>query len=147
MLNSLFDSTTVPLLQKVASFAERRHEVLAGNIANISTPDYKTRDLPVAAFQAALQDAVARRQPAANPAGRDWSFTTAQSAPLSKLFPTELFEATELSPGSVTFQDGNNRSVEREVMEMTKNSLLQNIAIELMNAQMNRLQAAISERA
>jgi len=148
MLNSLFDSSTVPLLQKVASFAERRHEVLAGNIANISTPDYKTRDLPVAAFQNALKEAVARRQPGAESNGANWSFTApATNPPLAKLFPAELFQATEAPAGSVTFQDGNNRSIEHEVMEMTKNSLLQNIAIELMNAQLNRLQAVISERA
>lgn len=148
MLNSLFDSSTVPLLQKVAAFAERRQEVLAGNIANLSTPDYKTRDLPVAAFQNALQQAVARRQPAGRAAESNWSFTTPEaSPPMSKLFPAELFQARETSPESITFQDGNNRSVEHEVLEMTKNSLLQNIAIELMNAQLNRLQAVISERA
>lgn len=147
MLNSLFDSTTLPLLQKVASFAERRHEILAGNIANISTPDYRTRDLPVDAFQQALKEAVARRQ---SPSRRDvpgWSFTPPADQPLASMFPAELFQASEAVPGSVSFQDGNNRSVEHEVMEMTKNSLLQSMAVELMNAQMNRLQAVISERA
>jgi hypothetical protein len=32
-------------------------------------------------------------------------------------------------------------------MEITKNSMMQGVAIELMNAQLNRLQAVISERA
>jgi flagellar basal-body rod protein FlgB len=53
---------TFPLLEQLAAFTERRHEVLTGNIANISTPDYKTRDLPVAKFQEALQQAVTNQQ-------------------------------------------------------------------------------------
>ena len=146
MLNSIFESSTIPLLQQAAAFAERRHAVLAGNIANISTPDYKTRDLPVAEFQKALQEAVGRRRIAQLPAGANWSFTSPVASGEREQFPKELMRAAEGPPRTLTFQDGNNRSVESEALEMTKNSLLQNVAIELMMAQMNRLQAVISER-
>ena len=65
MLQPLLDGSTLPLLEKMAVFGERRQQVLAGNIANIDTPNYKVRDLPVAEFERALQQAVARRtQPA-----------------------------------------------------------------------------------
>jgi flagellar basal-body rod protein FlgB len=57
-----------------------------------------------------------------------------------------LFQAVERSD-NFTFLDGSNRNVEQEVMEMTKNSLIQNFAVELMIAQMGILQAVISERA
>ena len=60
MIDQLFNSSTIPLLAKVAAFAERRHEALAGNVANISTPDYRTRDLPVADFRSALEEAVSQ---------------------------------------------------------------------------------------
>jgi flagellar basal-body rod protein FlgB len=152
MLDRLFDSSTIPLLAQVAVFTERRHEVLTGNIANISTPDYRTRDLPVAEFQAALADAVARRTPegAAEgaPSQAGWSFASTPCAgPAAELFPQTLYRAVQGAPRTLTFQDGNNRSVEQEVMEITKNSIMQSVAIELMNAQLNRLQAVISERA
>lgn len=146
MFQSLFDSSTIPLLQKVAAFTERRNEVLAGNVANISTPHYKTRDLPVAEFQQALREAVARRREQGQTSGAGWSFNTAQPASVSELFPAQLLQATESAARGITFQDGNDRNVEFEMMEMTKNSLLQNMAIELMTTQMNRLQAVISER-
>jgi flagellar basal-body rod protein FlgB len=149
MLDRLFDSSTIPLLAKVAAFTERRHEVLAGNVANVSTPDYKTRDLPVADFQAALSDAVAGHRTSETGAGRPgWSFagSTGKSSG-NDPFPQQLFRAIEAPPRSVTFQDGNNRSIEQEVMEISKNSMLQSVAIELLNTQMNRLQAVISERA
>jgi flagellar basal-body rod protein FlgB len=152
MFDRLFDSSTIPLLAKVAAFTERRHEVLTGNIANISTPDYRTRDLPVAEFQAALAEAVSRRKLEGAPGQAGWSYSAlaaegkgAESA--AELFPQTLFHAVQGPPRTLTFQDGNNRSIEQEVMEITKNSMMQGVAIELMNAQMNRLQAVISERA
>lgn len=147
MFQTIFDSSTVPLLEKVAAFTERRHEVLAGNVANINTPDYQTRDLPVAEFQVALRGAVARHQQTAYSAGNaHWSFAPTESPPAEELFPRKLFHAIHAPPRGVTFQDGNNRNVEMEAMELTKNSLLQNVAIELLNAQFTRLQAVISER-
>jgi len=148
MIDRLFDSSTIPLLLKTAAFTERRHEVLAGNIANASTPDYRTRDLPVAQFQSALQEAVARKRPVDSAGEKAWSFAAASDpADGTDPFPQSLFRALESSRGTVTFQDGNNRSIEQEVMEITKNSLMQTLAIEVMNAQFSRLQAVISERA
>ena len=145
MTNSLFDSSTLPLLQKVAAFTERRQEVLAGNIANASTPEYQTRDLPVEQFQAALRDAITQRQMPANGKAA-WSFQKAATATsLTDLLPAQLMQAAP-KKDQLTFHDGNNRSIERDVQEMTKISLMQSMAIELLNVQMNRLQAAISER-
>ncbi len=148
MIDKLFDSSTIPLLAQMAAFTERRHEVLAGNMANVSTPDYRTRDLPVADFRAALQAAVEHSRPVDGSGQSHWSFTAAAgSSATAELFPRTLFRAVEAHPKALTFQDGNNRSIEKEVMEMTKNSLMQTVAIELMNAQLNRLQAVIIERA
>ncbi|MEX0715950.1 MAG: hypothetical protein WD066_05155 [Planctomycetaceae bacterium] len=133
MLSSLFDSTTLPLLEQAARFGERRQEVLAGNIANIDTPEYRRRDLPVEAFRTALKEAVS---------ARDASGGKANSA-----FPDELFRAIEPPPARMTFQDGNDRGIEHEVMEMTKNTMMQSFAVEMMAAQLSMLEAVASERA
>ena len=143
MLSSLFNNNTIPLLQQTAMFAEKRQDVLAGNIANISTPDYKTRDLPVADFQAALQSAVERRMSLGEGAPQ-WSFQ-ASSLPGQSMSASQ-FPAAEAFSEGVTFQDGGNRNIESEVMQMTKNSLLYSTAVELMKIQLSRLQAVISER-
>jgi flagellar basal body rod protein FlgB len=65
--------------------------------------------------------------------------------PIEALFPDRLFQArqAEGQPG-LTFQDANNRSLEHQFLEMTKNSLLQNLALQVMAAQYGQLQAAIS---
>lgn len=145
MLQSLLNSSTIPLLEKVAVFSERRQEVLAGNIANIDTPNYKTRDLPVNEFQEALKQAVVQRRQLDSP-GRASFAESPQSRPLSQIFSGELFQARRATPANLTFQDGGNRSIEHEMMEMSKNLMMQNFAVELMTAQMNLLQSVISEK-
>jgi len=62
------------------------------------------------------------------------------------MFPKSLFQAQEASPQNLTFQDENNRSVESQVMQMSKNSLMQQFAVEVMMAQLNQLMTVISER-
>ena len=52
----MFESTTIPLLQEVVNFAQARHGVLVGNMANLDTPGYRTRDLSVDVFQDRLKE-------------------------------------------------------------------------------------------
>lgn len=123
------------LLRQLAVFGERRQQVLAENVANIDTPNYKTRDLDLEGFQTALREAVL----ASTSPGHAGATNVDPFAP-------ELFAARPVAPPNLTFQDGNNRSVEREVSELTKNLLMQNFAVELMAAQTQLLAAVISER-
>jgi flagellar basal-body rod protein FlgB len=123
------------LLKQVAVFGERRQQVLSENIANIDTPNYKTRDLDGERFQAALREAVlAATSPGHAPASG------------SQPFAPELFTPRAVGSANLTFQDGSNRSIEREVTELTKNLLMQNFAVELMAAQTQLLAAVIAER-
>lgn len=140
----LFRSSTIPLLTKIAEFGERRQEVLAGNIANIDTPDYKTRDLPVAKFQEALKAAVSSRTHQASLSPTSLSIQPTQTPP--DLFSPDLLRAREAPANNITFQDGGNRSIEHEMMQISQNAMLQNLAVELMVAQFNMLQTVISER-
>ncbi|MCA8983130.1 MAG: hypothetical protein R3C12_11315 [Planctomycetaceae bacterium] len=176
MIESLLQQTTIPLLEQVTAFGQKRHQVLAGNIANIDTPDYKTRDLPMQDFERALRLAVQTRRenlqplppgtpsqadpewPALSPGGslaELWAhpgITNQAALPamtvksVSEQFPPSLRTAVEAPSANVTFHDGGNRSIERESMEMTKNASMQSFAIEVMVAQMRMLQTAISGR-
>lgn len=153
MIDQVLNSKTLPLLEKMAAFTERRQDVLAGNIANIDTPTYKMRDLPVAQFQQALSEAVALKEQLHQPAAQEslaMPVTLAGETgktELEKLFPRELFQAQVASPQNLNFQDDNNRSIESQVMNMTKNSMMQEFAVEVMMAQLNQLLTVISERA
>jgi len=149
MTQALLSNTTLSLLEKVAVFGERRHELLAGNIANINTPNYRMRDLPVSEFRDALKSAVkhsrASRTGSTTSAAAETT-TAATSRSIDDLFPQRLYEAETAPPNNLTFQDANNRSIEQQTMELTKNTMMQNFAIELLRFQMSALQAVIDER-
>ncbi len=140
---------TQPLLEQVAAFTERRHDVLAGNLANISTPGYEARDLPVEKFQAALKVAIESGSTSDELTGRPL-WTSADITPTSafrELASADLHQADRRDAISPTYQDGASRSIEQELMELTKNSMTQQFAVELLAAQFNKLQMVISERA
>jgi flagellar basal-body rod protein FlgB len=133
---SIVDGTTIPLLEKIAVFGERRNTVLATNVANIDTPNYHRRDLPVEDFERALREAI----------HGGTARTTQASADPAGLSSPELLQAREVASPSLTFQDNSNRSIEHEMMEMTKNLSMQSFAITLLTTQMSMLQAAIREQ-
>ncbi len=149
MLNSMQSSTSQPpqgnsiiqLLQRTAIFGEKRHNVLVGNVANIDTPTYKTRDLDVAGFQQALQSAIQARHSQST----DIDFSAHPYLNNSGL-QKSLDDPILAKPRNITFQDGNNRSIEQEMAELSKNKLQQSFLIQMMSAQFSQLEAVLSER-
>lgn len=144
MLSSMFESSTVPLLEQVVNFTQARHGVLAGNIANIDTPGYKSRDLSVDAFQSRLKEAVeAQHQAAESP-------TYALNAKLAGR-PTgsgkENWDRVRETSQDMLFHDNHDVSLETQVTEISKNRSQHNLALSIMNAQFRLLRAAVTERA
>ena len=60
MFNSMFSSPSLKSLEQTVAFTERRHSILASNVANMDTPGYQQRDLSLNNFQANLRDAIRR---------------------------------------------------------------------------------------
>lgn len=131
MIN-LFQSTTIPALEHSLNFAQRRHDLLAGNLANMDTPDYKSRDLSVQDFQQALAESI-----------------SAGSNP-SSMSPTtrdDILNGPRAATEQVVFHDGSDVSMEHQVTELSKNQHLHSLAITTMRSQFGLLRAAITERA
>ena len=154
MLSHLFRATTIPTLEQVVRFTQARHHVLAGNLANIDTPGYQVRDLPVEEFQEYLRDFIARRQSGLSPAGAEelspGDLAYLQHAGRTLLSPHRRLEdflharVVEPSP-TVIFHDWTNCSLEHQVTEIVKNHLLHNTALAIMASQFRQLQTAIAE--
>jgi len=144
MLSSMFDSSTVPVLEQVVKFTQARHGVLAGNIANMDTPGYQTRDLSPVEFQEKLKEAIeARSESAVSP-------TYAMEAHLQGIDRSggqSGIEGVSDSVKGILFHDGNDVSMERQVTEIAKNQAQHNLALSIMTAQFRLLRAAITERA
>ena len=148
MMSSMFDASTLPLLEQVVNFTEARHGVLAGNIANLDTPGYKSRDLSEDAFQSRLKEAVEeRRRPtmsAPYPSGPAMQSYSSATSPGNH--ENEIAKISDDFHGMLR-HDENNASMEEQISEITKNQQIHNMALSLMNAQFRLLRSAITERA
>jgi flagellar basal-body rod protein FlgB len=135
MLNGLFRHSSIPALQETVAFAQARQGVLAGNLANIHTPGYRTRDLSVESFQEALKKQIEVE--------REGDITS-PGHPISPR--QEALHKVKASMNNIVYHDGTNLDVEKQVVEASKNQYLHNLAITIMTSQFQQLETAISER-
>jgi flagellar basal-body rod protein FlgB len=157
MLSTLFGTSSVPLLEQVVNFTEARHGVLAGNIANLDTPGYKTRDLSPELFQQKLREAVETSHASSAPSygygnyghGNYGSFASPQSASSFSRGDRNFaaFDHVKNSYKSVLRHDGVNVSMENQINQIVKNQQEHNLAVGILSSQFRLLRAAISERA
>jgi flagellar basal-body rod protein FlgB len=141
MLDAMFDNSTLPMLEQVVTFTQARHGVLAGNIANLDTPGYKSRDLSPAAFRERLADAIKEQRKAATQPAYSTPYTTDAPTPEARTVRKDFAKVTE-SLGGMLRHDENNTSMELQVTEIAKNQSQHNLALTLMT-----LRSAITERA
>ncbi|NLX05748.1 MAG: flagellar basal body rod protein FlgB [Phycisphaerae bacterium] len=124
-MSGLLDMPEIGVLERVATFCQARHELLANNIANIDTPGYKCQDLDCEAFQSDLQRMVEQRKSGQTTIDREPQIDHDQY---------------------LLFHDGNNRSVEKQVSEMARNGIMHNVAMELLRSRFHLLDTAIRMR-
>lgn len=134
MWDSWINSSALPALEQTAVFAQNRQALLAGNIANLDVPGYKTRDISTENFQARLREALAP--------DRSMSAGHAFAEPASAV---ESMERVRDVSKQVLLHDGSDVSMEEQVTEISKNEALHNISIALMRSQFRNLEAAIRE--
>lgn len=108
----------MPWLERYLDLAAYRHGVIAGNLANIDTPDYAARDID---FQRELDAALRQASPAQGP------------------------PVVRNVPDLVARPDGNNVSLERETALLAQTQIQFQIGTQLLRAQFRRLQTAIRE--
>jgi flagellar basal-body rod protein FlgB len=136
MLSQLFDATNIPVLGEVLNFAQARHGVLAGNIANVNTPGYRTRDLSETAFQESLKEAIELSRTHSQPL----------SPGLAQSQSGDPLRSVRSSLENILYHDDTNLDLEKQVAEINKNQLLHNFALTVMTDQFALLESAISER-
>ncbi len=139
MFDSWLSNSTLPALEQTAVFAQKRHQLLAGNLANLDTPNYRTRDLSLTEFQAQLKSATDPSRPTATTyvPGKGQQPITQQQA---------IENARDVSK-QILYHDGGDVSLEQQVTEISKNQSMHNTAIALMRSQFQTLQVAIRESA
>jgi flagellar basal-body rod protein FlgB len=110
----------VSMLQQLTGYLEltnQRQELIVGNMANIDTPGYHTKDLD---FQSAMQDVV--------------------NSGNAKMEPASLeVEGLPERP------DGNNVNVDRESLLLSQTQLQYQMGVQLIKAEFHKLLTAIKE--
>ena len=134
----IFDRTAIDSLTETVKFAERRHQLLASNIANLDTPGYQTQDLSLEDFQAALGEQIAAGRTAESLGGSSRGRVEGVAADQAQKHVREAMK-------QILYHDGSDVSLEQQVTSLSKNQAMHSTAIALLRHQMQQLQMAISE--
>ena len=123
MIDGLFSNTNYLASKQMLDITQLRHEALASNIANVETPEYKRIDLP-----------------------KDFSKEFAahlKTGTLDELSTPSLSADSETTSQRV---DGNNVEIDKELTEMSSNTLQYNTLTEFVSASLKQLKVAITGR-
>lgn len=138
----LTSSPTTDAVELTARFAEARQRVLAENVANIDTPDYHTKRLDAASFEASLREALDRAQAAPDEPLElrgNAQFSTGPDGTMS------VRPAVEPAP-NILFHDGTNARLEQLLTETAENSQDYELALNLLRTRFDLLLRAIRGR-
>ena len=143
MIQGMFDHGAMPVLERAIQFTQARHGVLSDNIANLSTPYYKPRDLDPESFQGALREAIDRRREGFNPTAGPLEVRDTRQI---KFGVGRIDAVAQPSHDGVLFHDQNNRDLERTMQRVAENALAHNAAIEILRNEFSIMLTAIRER-
>ncbi len=144
----MFSDPTLKSLEQTVAFTERRHAILAGNIANTDTPGYQSQDLSVNTFQKSLREAIQadRQEKDMSPGLRLSLLGSAGQANVPSFADARkvAMESVRDSMKQVVYQDGSDDNLEMQVTQISKNQSMHTMAIAMMKSQFRQLQMAIT---
>lgn len=143
-LVDMLDSGAIPMLETAMKFAARRQELIAHNIANIETPDFRQVDVSVDGFRRALAEAVDRRR---EEGGESGPFVLGDSSEVRQGAGGELVLNPSTPSGGILFHDRNDRDLERLMQDQAENAGAFRVATDLLRTRFDLLKSAISQRA
>ena len=143
MIKGMFDYGSMPALERMVEFTGVRQQLIAHNIANLSTPYFKPTDLDPAQFQSQLRDAMGKRSRKPNAMRRELELGSSNQVRVSR---GKLQYRPEQKNENILFHDHNNRDVERTMQDLVENALAHRTSVELLKSQFDLLRTAIRER-
>ena len=143
MIQGLFNSGAMPVLERLVQYTGSRHQLILHNIANLSTPNFRPQDVDPAEFQKTLAQAIDQR--------RQGVSQTIGPLEMRQTRHIRFAEAsTQLRPDdsrqNILFHDRNNRSLEHLMKDLNRNTSAHNAALQMLKNQFDMLEKAIRER-
>jgi len=115
---------------KVLDILADRHRILASNIANLSTPGYRTKDIN---FQDVLGQVIAAKEEA---------FTQGATNNIQEELKDINFEIGEINPANVNPQ-ANDVDIDKEMVKLTTNTLMYKAYVQVMLMELKHINLAI----
>lgn len=144
-IQGLTDGGALPALEAMARFSAARQRLIADNVANLDTPNYKPLDADPKAFQAQIGRAIDHRRQHVGATGSG-PLPLPKSGPLRQGADGQVV----LDPASLNenllFHDRNDRNLERIMQDVAENLLAFRAATELMRNRFRTIDLAIRER-
>ncbi|MFH0911816.1 MAG: flagellar basal body rod protein FlgB [Planctomycetota bacterium] len=143
MIRGLFEREAIPVLEASLAFAAARQKAIQNNIANVDTPYYKRETVPEAEFDQALAQAIEERA-RAHPNRfvmsdtRNIEFVQGGTVPLVRNVP-----GPDAGPER---HDRNNVEIEKEMVDLAKNTLYIEALQRLLKKDYNMLLSALRDR-
>ncbi|MGA2584599.1 MAG: hypothetical protein ABSG31_15090 [Tepidisphaeraceae bacterium] len=130
-LDRIINGGNGPLLDEWLKFTDARQRLMAEDIVNISTPNFKQQDLSLDKFQEVLGQKVEEQQ---------------ETNPAEPMSFDDISLDVETPRRGAMFYDGSNRSVDQLMTDQAKNALMHTLAVELLRDQYSQLDMALKER-
>lgn len=143
MIHGMFNNGAMPALERLVQFTGARHRVLTDNIANLSTPNFRPRDLDPEDFQASLREALEARRRRPNPVAGPLAMRDTRQL---RFHENGIEARPEPMNANILFHDRNNRDLERIMQDLAENTLAHNTGIDLLKNEFDMLRMAIRER-
>lgn len=143
LIADLANAGSLPVVSEMMRFTARRQELIAHNIANLETPDFRQVDALPDSFQRALAAAVGQRRRTGNASGPLRPFETRE---IDRSASGELVLRPKSTSGGILFHDRNNRDLEGLMQHLAENGMAFRAAADLYRRENDLIRTAISQR-
>jgi flagellar basal-body rod protein FlgB len=143
-IDEVTSAGAMPVLEATMRFAGARNRVLAHNIANLDTPNFRPMDVSPVGFQSQLRRAVEERR---GRTGGGHGALPVKDTNEVRFLPGGALELRPRTPsGNILFHDRNNRDLERSVQALVENVGVFRASSELLRGRFESLKLAMTER-
>lgn len=123
-------SDTFTTLEKALDYSSLKQKVIAQNIANVDTPNYKSKEV---SFKAALQTAMGQTITAKRTDPRHFDFSASSSS-----------QAVITTNQNTSYNNsGNNVDIDKEMTDLATNQIYYNAVTERLSGKFQSLQSVI----
>lgn len=146
LMDDITSSGALPALEMTIRFAGQRHRIIAHNIANLTTPDFRPADVSPQAFQSALSKAIDDRRARNTDEGELQLPQTREISQRISPSGSQLILRPRTAASGVLAHDRNNADLERLMQDLAENTAVFRTAVDLLRSRDDLVKGAIAQR-